>query len=291
MTIAQKLGRNTAARHLYDELGEKALELCTIRGFLYRLQIDPLSIKESERPDFLLSFPNIGVGLELTVLSADALPGRGSAERQLHSKWRKLARCLREKLVREADPIPHTYGSVFFRKNGWQLLDGKRRNTFCDEVIDVLKKVALSTSGFEISGFDGLRAPLLADLVEHLYVSVFPQEAGFMWWCADLQSGAVVPVRDAIRRIVANKITRAKTYAWGNGSEHWLLVYAPGNGLVDLAVNLEDPRIESAQPFDYVFVWDKFSETITSLFPHFEILLENACTFYPRRLPRSVISG
>lgn len=124
--------------------------------------------------------------------------------------------------------------------------------------------------------------------MERFFIRVFPEETGFLWWCADLQSGHVVSPYDAIRTIIREKQNKAAAYQWPEGSEKWLLIYAAGNGLADMATNIKDPAIESIQPFDHVFLWDKFSETITALAPSFNVIMENAKVLYLRHMPASV---
>jgi hypothetical protein len=68
---------------------------------------------------------------------------------------------------------------------------------------------------------------------------------------------------------VATKQEKARGYQWGTAQERWLLVYAAGEGLTDLAVNLKDPQIGEPTPFTRIFLWDKFSETVYCLSPGF----------------------
>src|SRR6266404_2206725 len=276
----------TAARYLYDNTLGKPKELKIVRGFLDRLQLHPDTVDSSERPDFLVAFthPPMSIGLELTQLNADA-GERGSPERRLHSEWKRLAEKLRSKLQSEADPLPHTYGSVFFKKDGPGVLDGINRDQFCDEIVKALKGVPLSPSGSQIDRFDPHDTPQLARVVEHLFVRLFPLERDFLWWCSHLQSGHVYDPVQAIRNIVVEKRRIAANYDWRSATKRWLLIYAAGEGLADLAAFPKNPRVRSHKPFDDIFLWDKFSETISVLSPSFKVLFENGQLFYINRIP------
>jgi hypothetical protein len=284
-----KLKRELASRHLYDNARGKLRELAIVTGFLERLQLDA-EIIEGERPDFSLSFGrgSLHAGLELTLLNADGRRSDGSPERRLHSMWKKIAETLRERLSKESAPLPHAYGSVFFRTASASALNEIDRAQFCEEVVISLRSTILSELGFRITDFDPTSTPLLRRTVEHMYVRVFPSGDRLLWWCSDLQSGPVADPSQAIEAAVIEKQEKARSYRWGAAHERWLLIYAAGEGLADLATSVKDPKIGEPTPFTQVFLWDKFPETIHSLSPKFAAIFTEANTLHLRYLPQTV---
>jgi hypothetical protein len=291
MTGISRLKRELASRHLYDSARGKDKELTIVSGFLKRFQLNPDAIIEGERPDFSISLGNgaLNVGIELTLLNADTQHSRGgSPERQLHSKWKKLAHALRSRLSIEPEPLPHVYGSVFFRISSESILSDLDQVRFCEEVATTLRGTSLSELGSKIVNFHPASTPLLASMVSHIFVRVFPAETDLLWWCSDLQSGPVPDPHDALKATVAKKKRKADSYNWRNALERWLLIYAAGEGLADMTPNLEDPEIGETTPFTHVFLWDKFSETIYCLSPRFATVFEAGNTLHVRQLPASV---
>ena len=290
MASKQSLRSEFASRHLSDNARGKDKELATVSGFLKRLQLAPDAITPGERPDFGVSFGGgaLLIGLELTLLNADVHGTRGSPERRLHSKWKKVAELLRDRLLHEPEPLPNVYGSVFFRNPDMSALDQLDRAQFCEEIVATLRRTALSEAGSQIIVFDPAAAPFLTHAVDRLYVRVFPSERGLHWWCAHLQSGVVPDSANAVRGAVAEKQHKARSYDWGATEERWLLIYAAGEGLADLAVLVEDPEITTPSPFTRIFLWDRFSETIRCLSPEFAAVLTQGHTLYLRPLPASV---
>ena len=284
-----KLRRELASRHLYDSARGKLRELAIVTGFFERLQLD-VEIIEGERPDFSLSFGRgeLHAGLELTLLNADGPRQDGSPERRLHSIWKKMAEALQERLSKEPEPLRHTYGSVFFRTSSASVLNELDRARFCEEVAISLRRTTLSELGSRITDFDPTSTPLLRRMVEHMYVRVFPSEDRLLWWCSDLQSGPVTDASQAIKAAVAEKQEKARSYRWGTAHERWLLIYAAGEGLADLATRVKDPKIDEPTPFTQIFLWDKFSETIHSLSPKFAAIFTEADTLHLRHLPQTV---
>ena len=284
-----KLKRELASHHLYDSARGKPRELAIVTGFLERLQLDA-EIIEGERPDFSLSFGHgsLQAGLELTLLNADGRRSDGSPERRLHSTWKKIAEALRERLSKESEPLSHAYGSVFFRTSSASALNEFDRVQFCEEVAMSLRGTTLPELGSRITDFDPTTTPLLRRIVEHMYVRIFPSEDRLLWWCSDLQSGPVADPSQAIKATVIEKQEKARSYKWGTAHERWLLIYAAGEGLVDLATGIKDPKIGEPTPFTQVFLWDKFSETIHSLSPKFAAIFTEANTLHLRHLPQTV---
>lgn len=139
-----------------------------------------------------------------------------------------------------------------------------------------------------ITVFDPAAAPFLAHAVDCLYVCVFPSERGLLWWCAHFQSGVVPDSANAVLRAVTEKQHKARSYSWGATKERWLLIYAAGEGLADLAALVEDPENTTPSPFTRVFLWDGFSESIHCLSPEFAAVLTQGHTLYLRHLPASV---
>ncbi|HYR21474.1 MAG TPA: hypothetical protein VEP30_00940 [Chthoniobacterales bacterium] len=290
MKQSRALRNKLASRHLNDGARGKEKEFAIVSGFLNRLQLNPDELIAGERPDFVVSFAGgaLVVGLELTLLNADAPRSRGSPERSLHSAWKEIARLLRDRLLREPEPLPNVYGSVFFRTASASVLYDIDRDQFSEEIVIMLRRTPLSKAGSQITAFDPMIAPLLARAVEHLYVRLLPSESGLLWWCADLQSGQVADSSDAIKATIAEKQEKARGYQWGRSQERWLLIYAAGEGLSDLASAPEDPGIEKSDPFTHIFLWDKFSETIHCLSPTFATVVREGETIYHQHLPAIV---
>jgi hypothetical protein len=291
MTDISRLKRELASRHLYDSGRGKDKELTIVSGFLKRFQLNPDAITKGERPDFFISLANdeLNLGIELTRLNADTQhPGGGSPERKVHSKWKTVAHALRSRLSIEPKPLPHVYGSVFFRIPSKSVLSNLDQVRFCEEIVTTLRGTSFSELGSEIVNFHPASTPLLASVVNHIFVRVFPAETELLWWCSDLQSGVVADPYAALKATVAKKQRKANSYNWRNAHERWLLIYAAGEGLADMTPNLEDPEIGEATPFTYVFLWDKFSETIYCLSPRFATVFTAGNTLHVRHLPPSI---
>ncbi len=284
-----KLKSELASRHLYDGSNSRDKERVTMCGFLDRLNLDPTELDQRERPDFRISFGGVlSVGVELTLLNSDGPRAEGSPERRLHSQWKKVAECLRNRLCLEESPLPHVYGSVFFNRTSASVLNELDCNEFCDEVIAVLRTAPLSETGSNIVDFDPRETPILSKEVEHLYVRIFPSDSGFLWWCSDLQSGCVAAPDKSIKDAVREKQTKAVGYEWGDSQERWLLIYAAGEGLADHALGFEDLGIDQPDPFTCIFLWDKFTETIHCISPVFETVVDRGRMPYVQHLPETI---
>jgi hypothetical protein len=70
-----------------------------------------------------------------------------------------------------------------------------------------------------------------------------------------------------------NKNEKAIKYNWKNATHKWLIIFAEGLGLNDVALLKSDlcldNKCNNAIIFDKVFLWDKFSEDIIELFPNY----------------------
>ena len=290
MPAKRSTKKATAAKHLYDDDRDKEREKRILSGFLMRIGLRISHLEEGERPDFMVTVGARGgmkVAIEVTELHSDAKQ-HGSPKRRLLEQWRRIARRLRNDLLRQPSPLPSVYGSVFFSQPDDSVLDNLDAVQFVDEILLVLKETQIPTDGKEIREFDAHRTPLLSAKLERLFVRMFPQERGFLWSCSHLQAGAVLKCAQAIRDAVSTKRNKASGYRWHGIMERWLLIYASGDGLADLAVNLSDPQIGRAEPFSSIFVWDKFSETVYSLAPRFETVFENGKKLYLQRLPVTI---
>jgi hypothetical protein len=290
MSKLSKIKSELALRHLYDNSSGKAKESAIVSGFLELLQLNPDSVEESECPDFHLSFggAKLFVGLEVTEVNADTKPKKGSQERKTYSEWKKLAIGLRAYLCEESEPLPRVYGSVFFNCSTSTALKNLDRAEFFKEIVFVLRGAALSEAGSQIAAFDKNRTPIVATLVSHLYVRVFPSDDNFLWWSADLQSGTIASTEDSIKTIAESKKEKAKKYDWRSSSERWLLIYAAGNGLTDIFVNPAALNILDIEPFTRIFIWDKFSDTIYSASHNVSIVLEKGAVLYLSDIPELV---
>lgn len=278
-----------ASRYLYDVRRGKDKEREIVSGFVRRLQLD-VSLTASERPDFLATSADglLRIGIELTSLNADGASPIGSPERRLYALWKRFAEAIRERLSSEPEPLPHVYGSISFRNSSVTALDDIDRARFCEELVSVLREATLSEKGSQLSAFERGGAPLLSQVVSGMFVRIFPADDGLLWWCSHLRSGEVLPIEDAIRSAVAEKQQKARTFEWQNTSERWLLLYAAGESLVDLAIKVKDPGIGCSGPFTQIFLWDRFSECIYCVSPTFAMVVEDGATLYLRQLPASI---
>lgn len=289
-----KIANALASKHLYETTKSQPKEHQTVLEFLDRLQIDA-KITCADKPDIFASLGNDDflIGIEITQLCADD-NNKGSKERERHASWKKIAEVLRSRLLSKEEPLSKIYGSIFFKNNNGRLspLPCKQHeiDKFCEQILLVLCSTEISEHGQEIRDFSIDHIPMLANLVEHLYVRRFPDKENFFWHCADLQSGDVADAQNVIIEIIKKKKKKSLNYDWKDAPERWLLIYAAGHGLMDLACYLEGPSIADPNPFTQIFVWDKFTETIYRLSPTISAVFEDGNKLYLKNIPPNVIS-
>jgi hypothetical protein len=274
-----------------DKLTGKARELSIVEGFLTRLSATSPTIDPGERPDFvaMLGPRGVRVGIELTELQADQQRQGGSAEREAHDLWRRFSAELSRRLVTDPDAIPHACGVIGFRDPDWftDCRSKAARERLRDDMARLVREASLNDALTRVSSFDPSRFPALAAEVDWVSMRLASEHRGPRWRAAHAQSGAVQGMSDAIRAAVAAKAGKSLGYAWKDVAERWLLLYPSGDGLSDLAAVVDDPGIADTGEFTHVFLWDKFSETITQLAPSFAAVLESGSALHTRNVPPS----
>lgn len=287
------LREELASRHLYDDARGKEQERKIVAGFLARLKLTHYELRPGERPDFMISFGNgvLLVGCELTLFNNDFASGQqniGSPERRFHSLWNYFAKILRRRLDEGGGHLPYLYGAVFFKSPGLDLFDQFDSQQLVEEIVEAVKK---THGGSTLDSFDSRQFPLLSTFVDHLYLRDCRPETGLLWWCAHLQSGKVEDPNSALIDIVVEKADKGIYYDWRAATERWLLIYAAGTGLADLAHLSTDPEISTCVnnlPFTHVFLWNKWSEDIMELYPQFRPILSRGQTLFVNRVPDAV---
>lgn len=284
------LRNELASRHLYDDSRGKVQERNIIEGFLTRLMLTQCELRAGERPDFMISFDNgtLLVGCELTLFNNDFASERqhvGSPERRFHSQWKQVAKALRRRLDEEGGHLSYLYGSVCLTTPSFYLFDQLNSADLVEEIVEAIKKT--DGSGV-LATFDNQRFPLLSKFVASVYLRDCEPETGILWWCSHLQSGEIKDPNGTLVGIVAEKATKEFRYDWGEAREKWLLIYAAGTGLADLAHLNTNPAIAEQVkeiPFSHVFLWNKWSEDIIELFPYFKPIMSEGKTLFVNRVP------
>jgi len=290
------LKEELASRIFYDDSSGKNFERRIIEGFLNRLQLTYYKIRDSERPDFWVSFgdDSVVVGLELISFSADSyLTGKtgGSMERRLHAKWRQFATSLRRQLDKEG--LHYIYGAIHFKNTSLDILDRFDNRRFQNELIQICSTVASTLNpSSSVDNFSIKKYPLLCTWVNRINLRDCYPETGILWWCGHLQSGNVESPTESLLQAITVKASKASSYNWNHTVHKWLLVYAAGTGLMDLVFVENDLRIDKKIaniPFSAVFLWNKFSEDITELYPHFRIIMSgHEMALYVNHLPLGI---
>ncbi len=313
------LKEELASRVFYDHSSGKNQERHILEGFLARLQLTSYEVEDSERPDFRIIFGNgtVVVGCELTLFSADFdVRGKkgGSMERRLHSQWEKFATSLRSEL--DKNGLLFIYGAVHFKNRSYNIFDQVDLELLQKEIVHLCSRVDVARNASKsLDIFDDTDYPTLNSFADRLYLRDCYPETGILWWCGHLQSGEIAPgqlrhgdilltpvnkigerpvvshpeMTEALVRHIAAKAAKASCYEWNQAAQKWLLVYAANTGLKDLAFVADDPEIVhriTRVPFDAVFLWNKFSEDITELYPHFRTVMSgNEKALYVNRIP------
>ncbi len=162
---------------------KKQQEELVIRGFLGRLALSEFEIEARERPDFLVA-QNSGAAIatELAHYFSDAGPS-GSQDARFFRLWNDFALDLRTRLVDNG--LDHLYGAIHFRDPNRAALPPTE--LFIGEIVRALR----SRDGNELRNFDPAIFPIMASVVDHVYVRDTSPEKGILWWCAHLQSGSI----------------------------------------------------------------------------------------------------
>lgn len=237
-----------------------------LKKFLLRLSCRDLNIEDSERPDFFLRFnSSFCVGCEITKFSNDQ-SSKGSIQQKFISQWRSFALKLTEQLKK--NDLEGIYGAIHFKESNLNISE-LNDSQFIAELV---KLVNLNKTVNRIDNFETDDYPISTKLIEHIYLE--KTDTNKLWWPAHLQSGTVDDPTDALIKIISNKCKKASSYNWENVKDKWLLIYAPCEGLTDIA-DIHS-TIDLALPtnsFDRVFLWNKFDERISQLLPEYKNIL------------------
>lgn len=284
-----------ASRILYDDFTGKEKKLeegKVLEGFLQRIGFGCLKFTDNESPDFFITLSNERsqktIACELTSFYNDIFDKRGSKEKRLFEKWKKIARQLRVELDRHGNGLEFVYGVLSFKEPTTHVLDLMDVDVLIDELVKITKMNFnfSSITRFPIEGF-----PLLSRLLDELRLFVYP-ETGLLWWLAHLQSGSVNNPELALIKIIENKNLEASSYYWKDIEEKWLIIYAESHGLADLAYISQDPEIAKKIKriqFTRIYLWNKFFEDITELFPSFRKICDSDANVRNKQyLPKSV---
>ncbi len=276
-----------ASKGLYDNSTGKEKELKVLNGFLQRLQVGHHTIIPGERPDFFLNFSfgdyNASLGCELTYYFADKKK-YGSAQARFVRQWKYFANSLRAALDAEGEKYKYLYGAIHFNNSDFHVLDRFGRKALITEIIVAIGE-SVETSN--ISNFNKVKFPLLAEHVDHIYLRTTFPETGILWWPSHLQSGTVNDPTHRLLEIIEEKNTAGFSYEWNNVDEKWLLIYSAAEGTSDMAVLQSDPEICNQLGkirFDKVYLWSKFFESIDEIYPDFVNIFSPSLDVLHRKL-------
>jgi hypothetical protein len=92
-----------------------------------------------------------------------------------------------------------------------------------------------------------------------------------------MQSGFIEPLDYAVACAVREKVCKAGSYDWKGARERWLILVAEAHGTTDVfgqpkSIQLPDDVVNL--PFTYIIIWDKFSESVWAIHPHFEVICD-----------------
>lgn len=291
-SLESKLG--LASRFLTEErIGsnkdkkQNELEIC--KGFLERLGVDAnsISIEQSETPDIILSIGDIQISVEITMFFTDSAK-KGSAGNTQFEIWKSFSGEIKNKLLSER--LECWYGSIFFKIDiDLQKVD---RNKLLVDLIDLLKIHLIGTEDKRVEPASDSFLAQYIDTISCTYHAE-AQNIGLHWWHAGLQSGAALSddTVDILVKICQEKDAIFKKANVSNkAKENWLLIYARGSHLWDLASLIypstmhrhEQDRLltEKSSPlhtmkmesFDKVFFWSKRFEAIWEIWPKPQVL-------------------
>jgi hypothetical protein len=268
-----------ASRTLYDELSGKEKEIDVLEGFLKRLQLAAHQIDSSERPDFFIHFNQDGhqatIGCELTFYYSDSFQDTskaGSAGARFFNQWKQFAKRLREVLDTTGSGLEHLYGAIFFREPGLDALDKLDIDRFLEEVVEVVVENSDVSNLSSIEQFDVNKYPILFQNVKRINLRNTAPETGILWWCAHLKSGPVDDPVPGLLAVIDEKNKKSQTYEWNSADERWLIIFAKAEILADSVLPFSDPKISDYFDrigFDRVFLWNKFFETISEIYPNY----------------------
>ncbi len=256
-------------------LAKKDVENCIVTDVLSRIGLSHFRLideKTQESPDAIVEFCNwdrsCQLACEVRSLSNDASFANGSAMRRFRSQWMEVAEKVRARLA-EDDTYAVPYCVVEFRRPTYECLDGICLDSLADELATV-GRMFRSVSNIE---FPQESLSVLSDAVCRIRV-LDRNGQGRLWWPSHMQSGSIEPLNDAVVDAVREKTAKAGKYDWRNATERWLLLVAEAHGVTDVFSEPREVRLPNEMgnlPFTRVVIWDRFSESIWSIFPRFEV--------------------
>ena len=293
---------NPSRIFIKEEKSKKEDEKEILENFLLRLHLKYENIIDSEKPDFIIEFPNnLKVGCEVTRFYSD---GKG---RKFFAEWKRFAQKLKKELIGRNENYKYIMGSVHFKKlqnldslinddffikeladivdNSYKNLKepSERLNTFVygnyliEEFIDIpderYKKFYYKTNvppkKLNYRHRNG-KFNLIRENIDHLYLrNIYPKDQ-YLWWPSHFQTGEMPPTQKAVEEIISKYNRKAGKYKIENLDQKWLIIFAEGLGLNDLCCNvgrLKQNIIEEISYFTNIYVFDKFTESITQVYP------------------------
>lgn len=285
------------SRIFYDHSYGKDRELNLVKGFLQRLCLGVIDIKESERPDFIITLEDmknyLRIGCEITLFYSDQNRQYGSLARRFVEEWRKFSYKLMEEMGKEGEGLEHLYGSVFFKEPSARVLDKINKDQLIRELVQISKDHR-SKKTVSLSIFDGSRYPLLTKTVQKIFIENIYPEKNIAWWPAHLQTGKIPDPTELLVKIIQQKNKTAASYHWSGMSEKWLIVIAEALSTADMAfldngMDFRPFRKESESIFTRIYLWDRFLDEISELFPsHGKIFGHGKSHLHINRLPETI---
>lgn len=266
--------KSLPSRIFYDTLSGKDYERHLLEAFLGRMHLMPAKLTNRERPDFDITLTggakSCKVDCEVTLFYSDNKSWSGSLSKRFTENWKIFARYLMERLTSEGNGLQHIFGAVFFKEPSMKVMDNIDQNMLINELVRVAREFIPAQSA-SITEFEADRFPLLRQIVEKIYLENLSPSEGILWWPADLQTGVIPDPRRALLRIIRDKNKKAASYKWSAAAERWLVVVAEARCLTDVAIlgstHLRSLRVVGSVPFTRIYLWDRFLDTITELFP------------------------
>jgi hypothetical protein len=256
-----------------------------IEGFLARLQYSPTNITPIEQPDFKVELNSKYVGVEITKYFSD-FSEHGSKTQRKISEWKGFAEKLKKKMIESNPGYKYLYGAINFYNDNVNYRELLKENFFV-ELLALLSSTNLNRNETVSLKIESQKSKLLSKYVDSLSLwNTYPEDM-YLWWDSRLQTGEVIINQSAIQSIVEKKEESAKKYET-EYEQKWLVIYAGGIGLGDMylgtnqttyrqgkvvLVNISEPQMNEvgeiiSKYFTHVFLWDRFSEQITQVFPY-----------------------
>ncbi len=245
--------------------------LCYCLGFAIDAS-EPDTRERQEEPDVYLTLQSSSegfrMGCEVTrVLVTD--PKSGSKTRKFRGFWSKLFDDIEKE--RSGRPLPRAL--VAFRDSISNFRPAR------DEIKEELKRAgALLEREIEIElSPDDSRFPNLAKSISWIRRQEHKQD--LRWWPIDLKSGEVSDLVPYIQSSYLQKCRRGLKYSWDPCCDgKLLLLVAEGLGLDDIAVvrGPFDLSTDVKCPFDWVWLFDRFSGKVWQLYPDFQNLCKSS---------------